>query len=81
MKVTVRYYSTLRGVASEVPETHNLDAGATIRDLLNRLMSVHTGLLPFQASLLVARNNEYAAADAELKDGDKVDLMPPVSGG
>ncbi len=81
MKVVVRYYNTLRGVASDVPESHLLDAGATIRDLLNRLTAVHTGLLPFQSSWLVALNNEYAGPDSELKDGDTVDLMPPVSGG
>ena len=33
------------------------------------------------ASLAVAVNQEYARADTELKDGDEVALLPPVSGG
>lgn len=81
MKVTVRYFSILRGLASDVPETLRVDAGATVGDLLHRIFSLHPELLPFQSSLLIARNNEYASLDASLREGDTVDLMPPVSGG
>ncbi len=81
MKVTVRYYNVLRGLASEIPETVRLDSGATVGDLLNRVFSLHPELLPFRSSLLIARNNEYAPADTRLKESDTVDLMPPVSGG
>lgn len=81
LKITVRYYSTLRGLASEVPETHRLEPGATVRDLLTRIFALHPELGPFQSSLLVARNNEYVSPDCALAAGDLVDLMPPVSGG
>lgn len=81
MKVTVRYYSVLRGLAGNTTEPHELDGGATVADLLNRLFSLHPGFLPFQSSLLLACNNTYVPRDHPLCDGDTVDVMPPVSGG
>lgn len=81
MTVTVRYYGTLKGLATDLPESHPVDEEATVRDLLIRIFALHPALLPFQSSLLVARNNTYVTPDDHLAEGDFVDLMPPVSGG
>ena len=33
------------------------------------------------SSMMVAVNNSYAPDDLELKEGDEIALIPPVSGG
>ena len=55
--------------------TRELDA-ATVADVWPAL-----GLGEEPAGLLYAVNREYAERDRELRDGDEVALIPPVSGG
>jgi molybdopterin converting factor small subunit len=59
----------------------HLDDNATVKDLLTKVFCTHPDILPLQNSLLVARNNEYAAPSEALTEVDIVDLMPTVSGG
>lgn len=49
--------------------------------LWSLLLEKFPGLARHQASVRLARNWEYAAADARFAEGDEVALIPPVSGG
>lgn len=40
-----------------------------------------TGLTELESGILIAVNQEYAEADAVVKDGDEVAFFPPVTGG
>lgn len=53
----------------------------TVGRLLDKLVAEHPALAPLRPSLLLARNNRFAPVDEQLVDGDRIDLMPPVSGG
>lgn len=77
----MRYFSRLRDIADINSEAFHVDDGATVSDLLTRVIARHDGIAPLRSSLLVARNLEYTALDAVILDGDALDLMPPVSGG
>ena len=68
----------MRACASRRSETRELDLtdGARARDAWPPL-----GLGDEPAGLLYALNKRYAAPDDALADGDKVALIPPVSGG
>jgi len=56
--------------------TVSLEAGATIGDLL-RLLNVPAGPgRPF-----VSLNGYYERDDVPLRDGDRVQLLPPAAGG
>jgi molybdopterin synthase catalytic subunit len=73
MPVTVRLFAGLRERAGWA--RRELEA-ATVADVWPAL-----GLGDEPAGLLYAVNREYAERDRELRDGDEVALIPPVSGG
>jgi molybdopterin synthase sulfur carrier subunit len=70
------------GVASESVE---LPKGvATVEALLDWLRgrgAGHAAALREPTAVRVAVNQEYAALDAPVQDGDEVALFPPVTGG
>jgi MoaE-MoaD fusion protein len=74
MRITVKLFAGLRERAgwSERP----LDDVARVADVWSAL-----GLGDEPAGLLYAVNKEYAERERELRDGDEVALIPPVSGG
>ena len=77
--VRVRLFAAYREAAGarelEVP----LDAGARVGDLVHLLAPRIPALET--APGLVAVNQTYVNADVELREGDEVALIPPVSGG
>jgi molybdopterin synthase catalytic subunit/molybdopterin converting factor small subunit len=81
MKISVLFFGMMKDVTGRTGETLDLPDGALVRDLL-LYYSGHTKrfeeMLP---SLAISVNREYAAADHQLRDGDEVGLLPPVSGG
>src|SRR4051812_45562888 len=69
--------------AAGVEESHALEvsAPATAASVLEAARAKHPALARFGRSLLVAVNEEYAAPDREVRDGDEIAIFPPVSGG
>jgi molybdopterin synthase catalytic subunit len=58
-----------------------LPQGACARDAIDGAVQAAPGLLPIAAQLRVAVNHAFVAADAPLREGDEIALLPPVSGG
>lgn len=81
MRIQMRYYSILRDITRTPAEDYDLDDGATIGDSVTRAIARHPLLANHRGAMLIARNSQYCAQGELLKDGDVVDLMPPVSGG
>ena len=81
MKITVRFFATLRDRAGRDSASVELEGEATIAALLKRLAEEYPPLKPALGTALVARNHEYAFPDDPLDDGDEIALFPPVSGG
>ena len=52
----------------------------TITDLKDTLETNYPELKKL-SSYMVAVNNEYASGESELKEGDEIAIIPPVSGG
>ncbi|MBJ7602531.1 MAG: molybdenum cofactor biosynthesis protein MoaE [Candidatus Dormibacteraeota bacterium] len=77
--ITVRLFARLReqaGVASE-----QLPGGGNIGDLYQALRQRHPALEADQNLIRPARNQNYAAWEDEVADGDEIAFIPPVSGG
>jgi MoaE-MoaD fusion protein len=81
MRVTVLFFGLLKDVVGCPQEQLELPAGASLETVFEHYASQYPRLREMAASVALARNHEFATADALLHDGDEVALMPPVSGG
>src|SRR3954451_25300924 len=80
MQLTVRLFAGLRERAGARSLAVEVAEPATVSDLLAALDGTPVGGMP-PRSFIVAVNREYAGADAPVRVGDEVALIPPVSGG
>jgi molybdopterin converting factor subunit 1 len=80
VRVRVRLFGSLRERAGRAEESLELPARATAVAAWEALVRAFPDLAPRRASLAVAVNREYAGFETELKDGDEVVFIPPVSG-
>jgi len=76
MQVRVRLFAALRERAGTGEVELELPDGSRVADALARLGDVVDGV-----PVVTALNQEYTAQDAELRPGDELALIPPVSGG
>ena len=81
MTVKVLYFGRLKEAAGASEEFIELRDGAIIEDLFSRCSAARPELEKFRASLVAARNREFAAWNTRLSPGDEVGFLPPVSGG
>jgi len=81
MDITVHFYSYFKDLTGCAQTSETVAAGATIGDLLKRLMARFPKLAAMQNSTLIAVGVDYQGRGYELKEGDEVSLFPPVQGG
>jgi len=81
MRVRVRLGAGLSRFAAAPVLSLELDDGATIAQLLERLTAQEPGLEPALPSVLPVVHGTHAARDDVLNDGDEVALLIPVAGG
>ena len=77
--VSVQYFAVLKdltGISEEVIKTSSLIAS----DLFKEICSRYHFTMPIN-QLRVAINDDFCEWDTQLKEGDKVVFIPPVSGG
>lgn len=78
MKVKLRLFAYLRETLG-LEEEIDIREGEKVSDLWNRFKHKIPGNKNFR--VLLAVNGEYVEEDRELKEGDEVAFIPPVSGG
>jgi MoaE-MoaD fusion protein len=81
MRLNVLFFGMLKDLAGSASDALELPEGATVGDLLKHYESRIPKLRESLRSLAVAVNQQYAGPATELKPGDEVALLPPVSGG
>jgi len=81
MTVKVLYFGRLKELFGAAEEVVEVREGAVIEDLFSRCSVARPELRKFRASLVAARNQEFAAWNTPLCAGDEVGFLPPVSGG
>jgi molybdopterin converting factor subunit 1 len=80
--VSVLYFAALRDLAGTSKELVSLPAvPLSVASLLQALEERHSALSGRLASVRVAVDEEFAEKSRELRGGEVVALIPPVSGG
>jgi molybdopterin converting factor subunit 1 len=81
VKVIVKCFAVARDATGFAERTVDIAAGTTAGRLLEQIVTESPALAPHAARLALAINLEYADRSRELRDGDEMALIPPVSGG
>ena len=80
MRVQVLSFGSLREMLA--PELQvELSTPATAGDLWRSLREQYPGLAAYEGSVAIAVNESFATLSTTLKPGDRIALLPPVSGG
>ena len=78
--VRVRFFARLRELAGTDGDIIQVATGSDVAGVYEALRAAHQGL-PARESVRAALNQEFAAWDALVSEGDEVAFIPPVSGG
>ena len=81
MKIKVKFFASYKEALGKDEIDLDFDDHVTVSDLIENLRQNHPKLGNLLETLVVSVNLEYAEHTTELKDGDEVALLPPVSGG
>jgi len=79
--ITALLFGLAREVAGAPQVEVGLDGPATVESAFAELKRLHPRLAPMERSLLFAVNEEYADRTRALANGDRLAILPPVSGG
>ncbi len=81
IQVTIKYFAMMRerlGIEEEVLE---IPSGSTLDELREHIAGTIGEISPLLHRSMPMVNQEYAAPDLVLQDGDEIAFIPPVSGG
>lgn len=81
MQIQVLYFAVFRERIGTSEERLELPAGATVAGAVESLAARHPSVAALRGRFRVARNQELAADDEVLAEGDELALIPPVAGG
>lgn len=81
MRVSVRLFARLRDIVGTGELDREVPTGTTVQALWDALSDDFPDIRAYAGSMSSAVNTEYSRMDVELRDGDEVAFLPPVSGG
>ena len=81
MNVNVRFFALYRERIGKDTAGFEIAEGSNVVNLVDVVMRDHPDLCPNPSELVVAVNQEYVSHNHQLKEGDEVAFIPPVSGG
>jgi MoaE-MoaD fusion protein len=81
MQVRVLFFGVLKDLTGRASEAITLPDQATIADVIDHCARQFPSLKGALSSIAISVNQQYADSKHELRAGDEVGLLPPVSGG
>ena len=79
IKIQVIYFAKLRELTGLDEETFSIKQGNKPGDVLASINKRHE--IDVEINFKIAVNDEFSDWDIELKDGDRLVFIPPVTGG
>jgi molybdopterin synthase catalytic subunit len=80
-QVTVRFFARYAELTGCETASVAIAAAETVGDVVNRIRATIPGAHDLPTRPLAALNQRQVKLDAEVRDGDEVALLPPLSGG
>ena len=81
IRVKVLFFGRLKELIGRAEDSIEIADAATVEHLFALYAARNSELAKYRSSLLASRNQEFAAWDTQLRSGDEVAFLPPVSGG
>ena len=81
MFVRVLFFGILKDLVGRAEDRLEVGAGARLSSVFDEYVRRFPRLEEMAGSIVVARNQEFAAPDAPVAEGDEIAFLPPVSGG
>jgi MoaE-MoaD fusion protein len=81
IKITALLFGQAREIAGAASLDLEVASPATVASAFAALIAEHPRLAALERSLLFAVNEEYAGREQPLNNGDRLAVLPPVSGG
>jgi molybdopterin converting factor small subunit len=81
MKVTVRFYAISRELAGTEYVTLDMQEPVRLEDVITLIYEKFPDLEPIRGIVRYAVDDEYAEPKCQLKNGQELSIIPPVSGG
>src|SRR5215469_1206185 len=81
MRIRVLFFGILNDLAGRSSESIELPEQARVGHVISHYEERIPQMREWVTSIATSVNQEYAGAEAKLKSGDEVALLPPVSGG
>jgi len=79
--VTVAYFARARECAGIAEEVLELSQPVSLQQLFSKVLVIHPNLAEIKQVLRPLVNGKWVPEGTELKEGDRVALLPPVGGG
>ncbi|HEX6512820.1 MAG TPA: MoaD/ThiS family protein [Chloroflexota bacterium] len=81
MNVRVRLFARYRELAGTGSLEMDVPPSSTAIQVFDRVAEQFPAMQPMRASTLMAIDSDYVRPETELREGEELALMPPVSGG
>ncbi len=81
MQIRILFFGVLKDLVGRSTDVVDLPNGARVSDVFSHYVRRAPRIEGMRTALAFSVNQEYAAPDRELANGDEVALLPPVSGG
>lgn len=81
MNIEALFFASARDAVGEASRKLEIEPGACVGDVFERLVGQYPGLRAVGESLRFAVNEDFVGPEHRLQDGDCLALLPPVSGG
>ena len=81
MRVRILFFGVLKDLMGKSADSLEVQNGAKVRDVLSQYQTKMPWLASSLASIATAVNQQYVGPERELREGDEIALLPPVSGG